>query len=192
MIKLRKIIDESVKSENRILREKCSPVSLPLSKEDEETANYLIDYLRFASKEENIEKYDVVPGVGLAAPQIGVTKRMIGIFIEQFDENGEVFKTTEYVLINPEIVSHSERKAYLMGGEGCLSVKHHMEGFVPRSYFVTIKGYDYLTKTMINKKFRGYEAIVLQHEIDHLNGVLYIDRINKENPWKRIPGAFEI
>lgn len=192
MIKIRKIIDESIKSENIILRKVCTPVSFPLSKEDEETAQYLIDYLKFASKEENDEKYDIRPGVGLAAPQLGITKRMIGVFIEYFDEDGKVFKTTQHVLINPEIISHSVRIAYLRNGEGCLSVKNDREGFVPRSFFITVKGYDYLTKKNIEKKFRGYEAIVLQHEIDHLNGILYIDHINKEAPWKRINGAVEI
>ena len=192
MIKLRKIIDESIKSENIILRKKCSPVSLPLSEEDEATAKYLMEYLEFASIPENDEKYDVRPGVGLAAPQLGVTKRMVGVFIEYYDEDGKVFKTTKHVLINPKIVSHSARIAYLKNGEGCLSVKKDREGFVPRSYFVTIEAYDYLTKQNISKKFRGYEAIVVQHELDHLDGVLYFDHINKEAPWKRIDGAVEI
>lgn len=192
MFNIRKILDESNKNENKILRKKASDVSFPLSKEDEETASYLIDYLRFASIEENAIKYNLRPGVGLAAPQLGISKKMIAIFIEYFDEENKVTNKLEYVLINPKIVSHSARLAYLRGGEGCLSVKLDKEGFVPRYFFITVTGYDYLTKKTITQKFRGYEAIVLQHEIDHLDGVLYFDHINKEAPWKKIDGAVEI
>ena len=192
MFTLRKIIDESNKKENKILRAMSVPVTLPMSEEDKETAQYLIDHLEFASKPENMEKYGVRPGVGLAAPQIAVNKRMVGIFIEHFDEDGKVFDTTRHVLVNPEIVSHSAKIAYLRNGEGCLSVKVDREGFVPRYFFVTVKAFDYLTGKEIIKKFRGFEAIVVQHEIDHLNGILYIDKINKEAPWHHIEGAIDL
>ena len=192
MFTLRKIIDESNKKENKILRAKSIPVSFPMSEEDKETAQYLIDHLEFASDPENEEKYHVRPGVGLAAPQIAVNKRMVGIYIENYDKDGNFTGAIKHVLVNPEIISHSAKVAYLKGGEGCLSVKQDREGFVPRHYFVTVKAFDYLTGEEIVKKFRGFEAIVVQHEIDHLDGVLYIDRINKKQPWAHIDGAIEL
>ena len=84
------------------------------------------------------------------------------------------------------------RKAYLKGGEGCLSVDNEKEGFVPRCANITIEAYDYVTKTILTKKLRGYIAIVVQHEYDHLDGILFYDRINKDEPFQRIPDALEI
>ena len=169
IMKLMKIVKDTEKS----LRQPSVEVSEPFSKEDINLALYLHKHLLFAEKEENQKKYGIRAGVGLAAPQVGVNKRIIAVYIN-YDghENKEDDYKTEFAIINPKIISHSVRQAYLLGGEGCLSVENAHEGYVPRYANITVTGYDCLTKQFINLKFRGYEAIVFQHEIDHCNGIL--------------------
>lgn len=181
-----------VKDSDELLREKSEPVKEPISQEDIDFALYLRDYLIFSSKEENCQKYGLRPGVGLAAPQLGVLKRVCAIYVEYFNENDEVEKTVEYAFINPKIISHSQRQAYLLAGEGCLSVDQEHPGYVKRYAFITVSAYDAIQKQYITVKLRGYDAIVAQHEIDHLDGILFYDRIDKNEPMKRIEGALEI
>ena len=168
-----------VKDNDSKLREKSVNVELPLSKENQELCEYLIEHLRASQNEELAEKYNLRPGVGIAAPQVGEQKR---IFAVRLDEDED--KIIEMVLVNPKIIAHSVMKACLQGGEGCLSVENDYEGYVYRYNTVTIEAYDYISKQVIKKKFRGYFAIVLQHEMDHFDGVLYYDRINKKDPMK--------
>lgn len=117
-----------------------------------------------------IETMRVAPGVGLAAPQIGVSKRLI--VVEFGDEDDETIPKQLYVVANPEIVSQS--KDLVSGIEGCLSVPG-VAGEVDRARVVTVKGQD-----QTGKKFKiraqGWLARIFQHEIDHINGVLYTDR----------------
>ncbi|MDR0831524.1 MAG: peptide deformylase, partial [Bacillales bacterium] len=77
----------------------------------------------------------------------------------------------------------SLKKAYLANGEGCLSVNKEYPGLVIRNYFITIKAYDFLLGKIIEKRFTGYEAIAVQHEYDHLNGILFYEKISKDNPF---------
>jgi len=184
MFELRKIIKEN----DPILRKKSVDVEFPLSDEDKSTIEYLSEHLEFTSVEENCEKYGLRAGVGLAAPQIGVNKKMVAIRIDMFDKNDNII-TKRYAFINPRIISHSTNKAALKGGEGCLSVDNDREGYVYRHAFVTVQAYNYLTKENVKIKFRGYEAIVVQHELDHLEGILYFDRINKKKPFEELEGA---
>ena len=184
MLELRKIIKEN----DPIIRKKSVDVTFPLSEEDTKTIEYLSDYLEFASDEENCKKYGLRAGVGLAAPQVGVNKKMVAIRIDMYDKNDNLI-TKRYAFINPKIVAHSATKTALRGGEGCLSVDNDREGYVYRHSFVTVQAYNYLTKENVKIKFRGYEAIVVQHELDHLEGVLYFDHINKKNPFEEIPGG---
>lgn len=114
------------------------------------------------------------------------SKKIFAMLIQ--DEKEKI----EYVLVNPRIVSESVAEAYLTGGEGCLSVENDHEGYIYRKFFVTVEAYDYLTKTNIRKKFRGYPAIVVQHEIDHFSGTLYYDHINKKNPLEIKENAIQI
>lgn len=93
------------------------------------------------------------------------------------------FEDKEYMLINPKMVSHSVNMIYLPEGEGCLSVDKEVKGFVPRYERVKIKAYDINGQELI-LKFKGYGSIIIQHEMDHLNGIMFYDRINKENPFK--------
>lgn len=115
------------------------------------------------------------PGVGLAAPQIGKSIRLIVVHIPE-DEETETPELS-LKLLNPEIVkSHGTQ----VGPEGCLSIPG-WAGDVERSMHVTIKGFDMDNKP-VRVKASEYTAVVLQHEIDHLDGILFPDRIvDKEN-----------
>jgi len=156
---------------------KSKEVELPLSKEDKDTLKLMMEFLENGQNEEIAEKYELRPGVGLAAPQINISKRMIAVFT--YDELGEkLYKT---LVVNPKIVSHSVKKTYIPGGEGCLSVDREVEGITPRHKKITLKGYFYNHKTEEIKlgtmKLSGYVSVVFQHEIDHLNGVLFVEKL---------------
>lgn len=176
-----------VTDDNPLLRKQSVEVTFPLTKEDEKTIKELIQYLDLSQDGELSKKYDLQPGVGIAAPQIGILKKMFVVKAE--DENG---KLHHYALINPKLLSHSIQSSYLQGGEGCLSVKGEHPGFVKRYFKVKIKGYDYLQKQDVVVVAKGYIAIILQHEYDHLSGVLFYDHIDAKNPLSPIEGAIVI
>lgn len=117
-----------------------------------------------------IETMRVAPGVGLAAPQIGVSKRVI--VVEFGSEDDETFPKQLYVMVNPEIESRSDET--VMGIEGCLSVPG-VAGEVARAEVVTVRGQDAEGKR-IRVRAQGWLARIFQHEVDHLNGILYSDR----------------
>ena len=174
MFKGLNILDEK---DNR-LRTKCSDVTFPISKEDKKLIQKMIDHLTYSQIEDLSIKYDLRPGMGLAAPQVGINKNFFVVVHEYEPE-----KFNNYVIINPKIVSHSEELIYASTGEGCLSVNRDVEGIVPRYARVTLEGFDEHGNPV---KFRGREelAIAFQHEYDHLNGILFYDRINKDDPFK--------
>lgn len=158
-----------------VLREKAEEVVLPPSKEDVQLLNDMITFVKNSQDEELAEQYKLRSGVGIAAPQLGVSKRLITVHFEDFHS-----KLHSYSLINPRIVSHSVEKAYLAGGEGCLSVDRNIEGFVVRYARITVKAFD-IEGNPIKLRLKDYAAIVMQHEIDHLNGIMFYDHINKDN-----------
>lgn len=166
-----------VREGNPALREMADEVALPPSEEDSNLLNKMLTFLKNSQDEKTAEKYDLRPGVGLAAPQLGIKKRMLAVHFEE--PNGKLYS---YGLINPRIVSHSVEKAYLTGGEGCLSVDRQVDGYVPRNARVTIKAFD-RNGEALKLRLRDYAAIVFQHEMDHLNGVMFYDHINKDNPY---------
>ena len=171
---MKDILDEADKR----LRVVSKEVSFPLEKKDKELINDMIEYLRNSQTEELAEKYDLRPGMGLAAIQMGVAKRYF-VVVNEIDE-GE-FET--YVLINPKIISNSMEKIYVDSGEGCLSVNRPVEGIVPRYARVTVEAYD-MEGRKIHVRAREELAIAFQHELDHLNGIIFIDHIDKKNPFK--------
>lgn len=185
MIMIRK--KNIVTDDNQLLRKKSEDVTFPLSKEDEKTIQDLIEYIDLSQDEEMANQYNLQPGVGIAAPQIGVLKKMFVVKSE--DEKGRLH---HYALINPKLLSHSIQNSYLEAGEGCLSVPNPHHGFVKRYYKVKIKGYDYLQKKDVVITATGYIAIILQHEYDHLFGVLFYDHIDKDHPLSPIEGAIKI
>ena len=168
------------------LREVAEEVILPASEEDKEILKSLLDYVINSQNPETAEKYGLRPGIGLAAPQINVSKRMIAVHLH--DEKGVLHS---YALFNPKIKSHSVEQAYLTSGEGCLSVDENIPGFVPRYARVTVQGTT-LEGKEVKLRLKGLLAIVFQHEIDHLNGVMFYDHINKNDPFAQIEGAIPI
>ena len=108
------------------------------------------------------------PGVGLAGPQIGESIRVL--VAEYEDEH--------VALVNPKIIKSSDETE--LGTEGCLSIPGYVGDNVPRALKVTVKARDPKGKE-IRVKAEGWFARILQHEIDHLDGILFIDRIGPED-----------
>lgn len=124
-----------------------------------------------------IETMRVAPGVGLAAPQVDSSQRVI---VVEYGEDSQDPETPAkppklYIVVNPEIVRHSEET--IAGNEACLSLPGYF-GEVDRYEVVTVKGLNRRGKPF-RLKAKGWLARIFQHEIDHLNGVLYIDRANQ-------------
>ena len=120
--------------------------------------------------EDMVETMRVAPGVGLAAPQVGISERVV--VIEFGHEDDEDIPKQLYVLVNPEIVKMSDET--VRGLEGCLSVPG-LVGSVDRAKVVTVRAQDQQGKK-IKVRAVGWLARIFQHEIDHLDGVLYTDR----------------
>jgi peptide deformylase len=180
------MMDDIIRDGHPTLRTIAVEVPLPASKEDKEILKSLLEYVQNSQNPELALKYGLRPGIGLAAPQINVSKRMIAVHLH--DEKGNLYS---YALFNPKIVSHSVEKAYLTSGEGCLSVDENIPGFVPRFARVTIKGTT-LDGVEVKLRLKGLPAICFQHEIDHLNGIMFYDHIDKLDPFKIIDGAIAI
>ena len=121
------------------------------------------------------------PGVGLAAPQVGVMRRLIWVHVpEDYHDSGE--PEISLALVNPEIV---KAHGSVLGYEGCLSIPG-WTGEVPRAEVVTVKALG-LDNRPLRIKARGWGARVLQHEIDHLDGILFIDRVEDKSTIVPVP-----
>ncbi|HET7657166.1 MAG TPA: peptide deformylase [Bacillales bacterium] len=182
MITMKDIIREG----NPILRQVAKEVDLPPTDEEKEILEEMLQFLKNSQDPEIAEQYDLRAGIGIAAPQIGISKRMFCAHLT--DENDNLFS---YALFNPKIISHSVQMSYLEGGEGCLSVDRPVEGLVPRYARITVTAHD-LYKGDVKLRLRGLPAINFQHEIDHLNGVMFYDRIDKDDPYKVPPNSIAI
>ena len=174
MLKTCDILDEKEK----ILRTVSKDVKFPLTKEDKDTIDTMIKYLHDSQIDELSEKYDLRPGMGMSAIQLGIPKRYF-VVVHEVEEG----KFDNYVLINPRVISNSMEKIYVEEGEGCLSVNRPVEGIVPRYARVTMEAYD-MDGRKINVRAREELAVCFQHELDHLNGILFVDHIDKKNPFK--------
>ncbi|MFN2136474.1 MAG: peptide deformylase [Candidatus Promineifilaceae bacterium] len=161
---------EIVTLPDKILRQKTRPVT---AFDDE--LQQLIDDM--------IETMREAPGVGLAAPQIGKSLRLAVIeTLPELDESGNEIEDSRelFVIANPEIVSFSRKM--VEGVEGCLSIPGYV-GAVDRSVEVKIRAQDRNGKPL-RLKAKDWTARIFQHEIDHLDGVLYIDRlVDEESFW---------
>ncbi|GIN91525.1 peptide deformylase [Siminovitchia terrae] len=182
MLLMKDIIREGHPTLRRIAKE----VPLPPDPADIETLKSMKEFLINSQDPVISEKYGIRGGVGLAAPQINVSKRMFVMRLN--DEKGEEH---DYSFINPKIVSHSVEKSYLTSGEGCLSVDRSIPGYVQRHARITVKGYNEKGEE-IKLRLRGLPAIVFQHELDHLNGVMFYDHIDEKNPFQLKEGAIPI
>jgi peptide deformylase len=123
--------------------------------------------------EDMVETMRIAPGVGLAAPQVGESIRLI--VVEYGDEEDEELLSKLYVMVNPEITYASEDT--LIGTEGCLSIPG-IQGEVERFAAVTVKGLNRQGRPM-TVKAKGWLARIFQHEIDHVDGILFVDRAEK-------------
>ena len=169
-----KILDES----NKILHEKSEDVVFPLDSKTKKLIYDSLTYLEMSQIEEYSEKYDLRPGMGLSFVQIGIKKRIF-VISEELDDG----KFRRYVVINPKIISKSEELIYVGEGEGCLSVNREVEGIVPRYARITVAAFDEHGNPF-TIRVREDISVAFQHEIDHLNGILFVDKIDKKNPYK--------
>ncbi len=147
----RKILVVDNPNERRILRAKAKKIS-----RFEPYLERLVEDMR--------ETMRAAPGVGLAAPQIGESIRVL---VAEYEDES-------VALVNPEIIKRSEEEEF--GTEGCLSIPGYVGDDVPRSLAITVKARDPKGKE-IRIKAEGWYARILQHEIDHLDGILYTDHI---------------
>lgn len=119
-----------------------------------------------------IDTMRAAPGVGLAAPQVNVSRRVI---VVEYEDAEEGIPHQLYAVVNPEIVSFSRETDVAV--EGCLSIPGVI-GDVERACEVTVKGQDRWGKP-VKLHLEGWVARIFQHEIDHLNGVLFTDRASR-------------
>ena len=169
MFKKLNILDEK----DPHLRKISKDAKLPLSDEYKNIIDRIITELRYSQIEELSKKYELRPGMGLAFPQLGINERII-VIVHEYDEG----KFDNYVVANPKLVSYSDEMIAAEAGEGCLSVNRDVEGHVKRYARVTIEGYD-VDGNKIKIRAREELSIAFQHELDHLNGILFYDRIDK-------------
>jgi peptide deformylase len=136
--------------------------------------------------EDMIDTMRAAPGVGLAAPQVGVSERLIVVEFaeedEEIDQEAPPKKKKLYAIVNPEIIWQSDEK--LEGTEGCLSIPG-WAGDVMRHEAVVVKGIN-RSGQRIKVKVDGWLARIFQHEIDHLDGILYTDRLISPDRFRRI------
>ena len=110
-------------------------------------------------------------GAGIATPQVGILQNII--LVQRFDKEDLPFE----VFLNPKIVKYSEQKQTVK--EGCLSIPNRRETLNSRSLTVNIE-YDTIQAEHKTETVEGFTSVIFQHEIDHLNGILYLDHLAKE------------
>lgn len=180
-------MDDIIREGNPTLRAVAEDVTFPLSDQEIILGEKMMQFLHHSQDPVMAEKLGLRGGVGLAAPQLDISKRIIAVLVpnpEDADGNPpkEAYSLQE-VMYNPKVIAHSVQDAALGDGEGCLSVDRNVPGYVVRHARVTV---EYFTKDGEKKriKLKGYTSIVVQHEIDHTNGIMFYDRINPNNPFE--------
>jgi peptide deformylase len=168
---------------NKTLRQVAEDVELPLSDENIILGEKMLDFLRNSQDPIIGEKMNLRAGVGIAAPQLDISRKIIAVLVPNMEDedNSEAYKMAT-VMYNPRVVSHSVQDAALAEGEGCLSVNRDVPGYVIRHARATVEYFD-KDNQKHKLKLKGYDAIVVQHEIDHINGIMFYDHINKSNPF---------
>lgn len=179
MITMKDIVEEGHSS----LREAAEPVEFPLNEEVRQIAVEMHEFLVNSQDEDMAEKYNLRAGVGLAATQINVNKQIFAVHVMDYDEDGyETEPLLSDIMFNPKLISHSVQQAALKDGEGCLSVNREVPGLVPRPRRIRI-AYQDINGKRKEIKLKDYLAIVTQHELDHLKGVMFYDHIDPVEPW---------
>ncbi len=169
-----RILDEK----NKMLRTVSKKVDFPLDEKDKKTIADAIKYLEMSQIEEYANKYNLRPGMGLAFIQLGIPKRIF-VVVDEVDEG----KFESYVIINPRVLSHSEELIYVEEGEGCLSVNRPIDGIVPRYARIKLEAEDENGDTY-TYRLREDLSVAFQHEMDHLDGILFVDKIDPKDPFK--------
>lgn len=172
------LMHDIVRDGNHVLRQVGKELTFPLNDKYKKLAEDMMQYLINSQDPKIAEKHQLRAGVGLAAPQVGESVQMAALLVPD-DQGNIIFKET---FVNPKIISESVRRTCLSEGEGCLSVDKDIQGYVPRAYKLKIK-YQTVDGDQKQISLKGYPAIVASHEIDHLNGHLFYDRIDKKNPF---------
>lgn len=157
--KIMRILKVGNKQDSTLLRSESS--DLPIAEIGSETFNTLISRMYATVTDQSHQ------GVGIAAPQVGIMRRII--MVQRFDKEGEPFEA----YVNPRIVEQSEDSQ--VGDEGCLSVDGY-KGSVLRSAQIRIAYADPSSGGEIEETVCGFTAVIFQHEIDHLDGILFTDR----------------
>ena len=180
-------MDDIIREGNPTLRAVAEDVTFPLSDQEIILGEKMLQFLHHSQDPVMAEKMGLRGGVGLAAPQLDISKRIIAVLVPNLeDADGNPPKeaySLQEVMYNPKVVAHSVQDAALGDGEGCLSVDRNVPGYVVRHARVTV---EYFTKDGEKKriKLKGYNSIVVQHEIDHTNGIMFYDHINPNNPFE--------
>ena len=177
MITMKNVIREGHKTLETVAKE----VKVPLSQADKKLLKEMLEYVKNSQDDEMVEKYDLRPAVGIAAPQVNVSKRMFAVHVTDFD--GTLYS---YALVNPVLKGKGHGIIYVPGGEGCLSVDRITEGLTPRYSSVSFEALSFDIPSgeliPIELHLEGYVGIVFQHEFDHLNGILYTTKLFPEIP----------
>ena len=169
-----KIYDETDPRLHQVSKE----VTFPLDEETKKLIEDTLVYLEMSQDEDIAEKYDIRAGMGMSFVQMGRLQR---IFVVSEDNGDGTFE--RHIVINPELISHSEELIYVGEGEGCLSVNRPVEGIVPRYARCTFKAYD-MDGNPYKIRVREDISIAYQHELDHLDGILFVDKIDPKDPYK--------
>ncbi|GAB5563959.1 MAG: peptide deformylase [Winogradskyella sp.] len=150
-------------SDSILLRTKSAKVKVD---PNDETLNTFIDRLYITVRD------SMSLGVGIAAPQVGILKRII--WVQRFDKEDAPFE----VYLNPEIIEYSSKKQPCL--EGCLSIPKRRDTTYTRAETIKIV-YDQFNKKRVEEEVSGFTAVIFQHEIDHLDGILYLDHLEKKS-----------
>lgn len=148
-------------SDSLLLRKKSGPVT---ADPNDEVLGRVIDRL-FATVRDSLSL-----GVGIAAPQVGISKNII--WVQRFDKEGYPFE----VYLNPVIQQYTNKKQPCM--EGCLSIPDKQAETQTRAYAILLE-YDTREGEHITEMIEDFTAVIFQHEIDHLNGILFIDHLEE-------------
>ena len=168
------ILDEKDKR----LKLKSKDVTFPLPQEDIDRIHDMITYLEMSQIEETKDYYGLRPGMGLAYIQLGIPKRIF-VIVEELEPG----QFEHYIVVNPKVKSKSEEIVYIEEGEGCLSINRPTTGIVPRHARMTVQCFDeYGVEYEI--RVREEISVAFQHELDHLEGMLFTDRIDPKQPFK--------
>ena len=150
------------KKDSIVLRMKCKDVVADPNN---------VELKHFVNRLYRTVRDSISMGVGIAAPQVGVLKNII--WAQRFDKEGFPFE----VYLNPKIVKYTDKKQDCV--EGCLSIPDRSDTTKTRAYAILME-YDRMDGTHHSEMIEAFTAVIFQHEIDHLNGILYLDHLEKE------------